>query len=65
MINKEKEDYPLILTANEISTILKVSKPSAYELMNHPTFPLLRIGRCKRVLRNEFFNWLDEQITNK
>jgi excisionase family DNA binding protein len=52
------EDYPLILTAKEISEILKVSKPTAYEIMNQVNFPLIRIGRTKRVFRNDFFNWL-------
>ncbi len=30
MINKKREDYPLILTAKEISEILQISKPTAY-----------------------------------
>ncbi len=53
-----EDDYPLILTAKEISQILKVSKPTAYEIMSRKGFPLLRIGRCKRVIRDEFFGWL-------
>ena len=40
--------YPIILTAIEISEILKISKPTAYELMNRHDFPLIKIGRCKR-----------------
>ncbi|MGM9987704.1 MAG: helix-turn-helix domain-containing protein [Bacillaceae bacterium] len=56
MINVE--DYPIVLTAKEISEILKISKPTAYELMNRSDFPLKKIGRCKRVLRDEFFEWL-------
>lgn len=55
------EGYPIVLTAKEISQILKVSKPTAYELMNRSDFPLLRIGRCKRVLREEFFEWLSAE----
>lgn len=55
------EGYPIVLTAKEISQILKVSKPTAYELMNRSDFPLLRIGRCKRVLREAFFEWLSAE----
>ncbi|MBM7602591.1 putative DNA-binding transcriptional regulator AlpA [Metabacillus crassostreae] len=51
-------DFPIILTAKDISDILHVSKPTAYEIMNRSDFPLMRIGRCKRVLRDEFFNWV-------
>ncbi|MFJ7738785.1 helix-turn-helix domain-containing protein [Lysinibacillus sp. NPDC097287] len=56
----EIESYPLVLTAIEISQILKISKPTAYELMNRKDFPLIRIGRSKRVLRSEFFSWLSK-----
>lgn len=58
MNKEENELFPLILTAKEISRILKISKPSAYELMDRDDFPLIRLGRCKRVLRDEFFLWL-------
>ncbi|MGE7922023.1 helix-turn-helix domain-containing protein [Viridibacillus arvi] len=54
----EIDSYPIVLTAIEISQILLISKPSAYELMDRADFPLIRIGRCKRVLRDEFFLWL-------
>jgi predicted DNA-binding transcriptional regulator AlpA len=53
-------EYPIVLTAVEISQILKVSRPTAYEIMNRPDFPLLKIGRCKRVLREDFFLWLNQ-----
>lgn len=54
----EIDSYPLILTAIEICEILKVSKPTAYELMDRHDFPLIKIGRSKRVLRDDFFLWL-------
>lgn len=52
------ETYPIILTANEISEILRISKPTAYSLMDLQGFPLIRIGRTKRVLRDHFFEWI-------
>ena len=55
MNRTEKESYPLVLTAVDICEILQISKPSAYELMDRSDFPLIKIGRCKRVLREEFF----------
>jgi excisionase family DNA binding protein len=57
---KKIEEYPMILTATDISEILRVSKPTAYELMEQKLFPLIRIGRSKRVLRDEFFQWLSQ-----
>ena len=61
MNRNDKEIYPIVLTAVDISGILKISKPSAYQLMNRVDFPLIRIGRCKRVLRDQFFLWLENQ----
>lgn len=61
MNSKDISSYPIVLTATDISKILKISKPSAYELMERSDFPLIRIGRCKRVLRDEFFLWLSKK----
>jgi len=61
MSRAQIDNYPIVLTAVEISQILKISKPSAYEVMNRTDFPLIKIGRCKRVLRDEFFAWLGSQ----
>lgn len=60
-MHKSLEDYPVILTAEHIAEILMVSKPTAYELMEQTSFPLIRIGRSKRVLKDKFFNWLSQQ----
>jgi excisionase family DNA binding protein len=56
----EKKDFPIILTAVEIAQILGVSKRVAYEIMDTPGFPLIKIRRSKRVNRDDFFNWLDQ-----
>lgn len=58
MRKNDIESLPIILSAKDISQILKISKPSVYQLMESSNFPLIRIGRCKRVLRDEFFLWL-------
>lgn len=61
MALKTIEDYPLILTAKDISDILIISKPTAYEIMEKTDFPLIRIGRCKRVRRDAFFQWIQNK----
>lgn len=57
----EKNDFPVLLTADEISKILKCSKRVAYEIMDQKDFPLIRIRRSKRVNREDFFSWIDKQ----
>lgn len=51
-------EYPSVLTASDISEILRVSKPTAYELMEQESFPLIKIGRSKRVLKDKFIEWI-------
>jgi excisionase family DNA binding protein len=58
---KRKEDYPLVLTVADVMEILGIGKRVAYELMERKDFPMVRIGRLKRVNRDAFFNWIDEQ----
>ncbi|ARK28742.1 helix-turn-helix domain-containing protein [Halalkalibacter krulwichiae] len=58
---KSVEDYPIILKVGDIAEIIGVSDRSAYEIMERPDFPLIRIGRQKRVQREAFFGWLEAQ----
>jgi excisionase family DNA binding protein len=55
-------DYPLILNADHIAEIMGVSRRIAYEMMEYKGFPLVRIGRLKRVNREAFFNWLETRV---
>ncbi|SDX46200.1 hypothetical protein SAMN05444487_11859 [Marininema mesophilum] len=56
------EDYPLILKAGHVAEILGISKRRAYEVMNYSHFPLVRVGRSKRVGRDAFFRWVEGQL---
>lgn len=59
---KRKEDYPIVMTVNEVMEILSIGKRVAYELMDTTDFPTVKIGdRLKRVNRDAFFNWLEKQ----
>jgi excisionase family DNA binding protein len=60
-MEKTVEKYPLVLKASDIAEILAVSEPTAYKLMRKKGFPLISFGRNMRSLRDEFFNWLEEQ----
>ncbi|MFJ5761668.1 DNA-binding protein [Neobacillus sp. NPDC093182] len=58
------DDFPLFLNAKNISEIMRVSLRKAYEIMEYSDFPLIKIGRCKRVEREGFFEWLEQQKLN-
>ncbi|MCM3761837.1 helix-turn-helix domain-containing protein [Alkalihalobacillus oceani] len=61
MNQRMKSDYPLILKAEHISEIIGCSKRVAYEVMDRADFPLVRMGRLKRVEREAFFEWIGSQ----
>ena len=49
-----------LLTIMEVSKFLKVSRSKAYSLAKEKDFPIIRIGKCIRVKREELINWLYE-----
>jgi excisionase family DNA binding protein len=61
-MKKTTEDLPIILNAEDIAEVLGISKLSAYELMKQKGFPVIKIGRLKRVNRDAFFRWMENQI---
>jgi excisionase family DNA binding protein len=61
-VQKTKDDYPIVLTANEIMEILGIGRRKAYQLMNQEGFPCIKIGpKLKRVERDAFFAWMSQQ----
>jgi len=56
---------PAILTAQDIANYLRISERRAYELMDLKSFPLIRLGRSKRVNRDSFLNWLQQNERNE
>lgn len=60
----EKHQYPLVLNVKHIMEILGVSNRVAYEIMKRKDFPVMSITGAKgakRVPRDLFFQWLDDQ----
>ncbi len=53
--------YPLILTVHEVAEILQIGVRMAYKVMDQDDFPLFRIGKSKRVRRDDFFEWIKKQ----
>lgn len=55
------EELPEILTAQHIAKYLHISVRRSYELMELKGFPLIRLGRSKRVTKEGFIRWLQDQ----
>ena len=51
-------DLPEVLDARQIAATLRISRASAYNLLNSADFPTLRIGRRKLVMKDDLIHWL-------
>lgn len=55
------DELPLFLNANLVSQVLGVSISTAYELMNEPGFPILRVGSRMVVPKEKFVEWVSQR----
>ncbi len=53
--------YPLILKMDEVAEILRVSRPTAYELARQNDFPVVKIGRRVVVSKEPLADWVREK----
>ena len=59
------ETMPDVMDAKQIAEALQISKAGAYNLLNSPDFPTLRIGGRKLVMKNELVEWLKSHTNRK
>lgn len=55
------DQLPLFLNANTVAQVLGVSISTAYELLNDPGFPTLRVGSRMVVPKEKFIQWAEGQ----
>ena len=59
------ETMPDVMDAKQLAKALQISKAGAYNLLNDPDFPTLRIGGRKLVMKNELVEWLKSRTNGK
>ncbi|MBR4289914.1 MAG: helix-turn-helix domain-containing protein [Oscillospiraceae bacterium] len=59
------EAMPDVMDAKQIAQALQISKAGAYNLLNSPDFPTLRIGGRKMVMKNDLLEWLKSHTNRK
>lgn len=47
-----------LLTVTEMAKLLKISRSKAYSLTKEKDFPIIKIGKSIRILKNELYKWL-------
>ena len=50
---------PMTLTAEQIASILSISRTAAYKLMHTKGFPTIKFGYRMVVHRDRFLDWID------
>ena len=60
-VYKSYDDLPLFLNAKMVAQVLGVSISTAYELLNDPAFPTLRVGSRMVVPKEKFIQWAEGQ----
>lgn len=56
------ENMPDVLDVKQLATALHLSKAGAYNLLNAPDFPTLRIGGRKLVMKGDLLMWLRKHV---
>ena len=59
------DDLPDILDARQIALALRISRASAYNLLNSADFPTLHIGKRKLVMKTDLIQWLISHTNTK
>lgn len=47
-----------LITVLEMADLLKISRSKAYSLIKEKDFPLVKIGKCIRIKKDELLKWL-------
>ena len=56
------EEYPIMLSADDLAAILGISRTSAYKLMQSKGFPALTLGKRVVTPRDRLIAWINTQL---
>ncbi len=57
----EIKDYPITLSVKHVQEILDIGRGTAYQLTEREDFPCIKVGKVKRIPRDKFFEWMEQQ----
>ena len=62
---KTYDDLPLMLSVQDVSSVLGISRAGAYELVKSEGFPAMNIGSRIIVPKEEFILWVKRKVSEK
>ena len=65
MSKEPLETMPDVMDVKQLAEALRISKAGAYNLLNSPDFPTLRIGGRKLVTKQNLLEWLRSHTNGK
>jgi excisionase family DNA binding protein len=54
---------PWVLTPEEVAEVLRLSRSTAYHLIEAGELPSVRIGRLRRVRKADLERWMEEHMS--
>lgn len=60
-VYKSYDELPLMLSVQELSSVLGISRTSAYELTKDKKFPSIKIGSRVVIPKDKFIKWIELQ----
>lgn len=61
VIFNDFSQLPVTLCAEDVATVLGISRAGAYTLLRSEGFPTIRIGKRMIVRKDRFLEWMDAQ----
>ncbi|MBH0159644.1 helix-turn-helix domain-containing protein [Fictibacillus sp. 26RED30] len=58
---EKMKDYPDVLNVEDIISILRIGKSSAYDLVHSGQFHTVKVGRRILIYKDVLLQWLDGQ----
>lgn len=52
------QELPDVMNVKQLAAALHLSRAGAYNLLNSPDFPTLKVGGRKLVMKNDLLEWL-------
>ena len=62
---KTYDDLPLMLSVQDVSTVLGIARAGAYELVKSEGFPAMSIGSRIIVPKEDFILWIKQKVSEK
>ncbi len=62
---KNYDELPLMLSVQDVSAVLGISRAGAYELVKSEGFPAMNIGSRIIVPKEEFILWIKQKVSEK